>query len=90
MEIIRPDTHIGFVSKMKRAGFVSIVLLAVAIVSLILHKGPNWGVEFVGGTELQIKLSQKIKRSLSHPELPALRFRASQLARVLLWTLVAI
>ncbi len=61
MEIIKPETHIGFVSKMRNALLVSIVLILIAIVSLIYHKGPNWGVEFMGGTELHIKLSQGIK-----------------------------
>ncbi|MDA2918955.1 protein translocase subunit SecF [Desulfobacterota bacterium AH_259_B03_O07] len=61
MEIIKPETHIGFVSKMRNALLVSIVLILIAIVSLIYHKGPNWGVEFMGGTELHIKLSQRIK-----------------------------
>jgi len=61
LEIIKPETHIGFVSKMRNALLVSIVLILIAIVSLIYHKGPNWGVEFMGGTELHIKLSQRIK-----------------------------
>jgi len=61
LEIIKPETHIGFVSKMRNALLVSIVLILIAIVSLIYHKGPNWGVEFMGGTELHIKLSQGIK-----------------------------
>ena len=61
MEIVKPETHIGFVSKMRNALLVSIVLILIAIVSLIYHKGPNWGVEFMGGTELHIKLSQGIK-----------------------------
>ena len=45
---------------MKRAIFVSIALLIIALGSLIYHGGPNWGVEFTGGTEIHIKLAKEI------------------------------
>ncbi|MBI4228887.1 MAG: protein translocase subunit SecF [Deltaproteobacteria bacterium] len=60
MEILS-DTHIDFVVKMKRALLVSLCLITISLLSLIYHKGPNWGVEFIGGTELQIKFPRKIQ-----------------------------
>ncbi len=61
MEIIKPETRLDFVSKTRSALLVSVLLFLIAIVSLIYHKGPNWGVEFIGGTELHIKLAKKIE-----------------------------
>ena len=60
MELIKPGTRIDFVSKMKPAIFLSIALIIIAIGSLIYHKGPNWGVEFTGGTEIHIKLAKEV------------------------------
>lgn len=60
MELLKPGTRIDFVSKMKPAIFVSIALLVIAIGSLIYHKGPDWGVEFTGGTEIHIKLATDV------------------------------
>ncbi|MGB2693149.1 MAG: protein translocase subunit SecF [Thermodesulfobacteriota bacterium] len=60
MELLKPGTRIDFASRMKKAIFVSIALIIIAIGSLIYHKGPNWGVEFTGGTEIHIKLAQEV------------------------------
>lgn len=45
---------------MKKAVIFSIVLSLMAIGSLIYHKGPNWGVEFRGGTEIHIKFASNL------------------------------
>ncbi len=60
MEIIKPGTKIDFVGKMRPAIIVSGLLIAVSIISLIYHRGPNWGVEFVGGTQLHVKFPDPI------------------------------
>ncbi|NIP26806.1 MAG: protein translocase subunit SecF, partial [Phycisphaerae bacterium] len=63
MEFLKSVTNIDFVSKMRKAIVFSIVLLIVAIGSLIYHGGPDWGVEFTGGTEIHIKLTKDISIS---------------------------
>lgn len=63
MELIKPGTHIDFAGKMKKASFISIALIIISILSLIYHKGPNWGVEFTGGTEIHIKLQKDLQLS---------------------------
>ncbi len=60
MELLKPGTRIDFAGKMKKAIFISIALIIIAIGSLIYHKGPNWGVEFTGGTEIHIKLAKEV------------------------------
>lgn len=61
MDLIKPGTNIDFVRKMKIAVFISWGLILIGITSFIYHKGPNWGVEFVGGTELHVKFTKDIK-----------------------------
>jgi preprotein translocase subunit SecF len=58
---ILSQTHIDFIVKMRKALLVSLCLIMISLLSLIYHKGPNWGVEFIGGTELQIKFPTKVR-----------------------------
>ena len=60
MDLIKPGTHIDFAGKMRKAVILSAVLILISIGSLIYHKGPNWGVEFTGGSEIQIKLIKDV------------------------------
>lgn len=61
MDLIKPGVKVDFIGKMKKAVFLSWVLILIGIVSLIYHKGPNWGVEFVGGTEVHVKFAKDVK-----------------------------
>lgn len=45
---------------MRKAVILSAVLILISIGSLAYHKGPNWGVEFTGGSEIQIKLTKDL------------------------------
>jgi len=55
------DLKIDFISKMKVAALISLALILIGIASLLIHHGPNWGVEFVGGTEVQLKFQKSIE-----------------------------
>jgi preprotein translocase subunit SecF len=59
MELIKPGTHIQFTRYRKIA-----VILSTAVNLLVLlavfFKGPNLGVDFAGGTMVQIKFQQKV------------------------------
>jgi preprotein translocase subunit SecF len=63
LELIKPGTHVDFLGMMKKASFLSIALIVISIIALIYHKGPNWGVEFTGGTEIHIKLQKDLELS---------------------------
>jgi preprotein translocase subunit SecF len=43
---------------------ISIALAVISIASLLYHQGPNWGVEFTGGTEIHIKLAKSLETNV--------------------------
>ncbi len=55
MQFIKPDINLNFIGKRKIAFFISIVMILISILSLILHMGPKYGIDFVGGTLIQVK-----------------------------------
>ncbi|MBE9536373.1 MAG: protein translocase subunit SecF [Proteobacteria bacterium] len=57
MEIIKRGTNIDFVGKRKLALFFSLTLIAITIASLVYKKGPNYGIDFAGGTQVIVKFS---------------------------------
>ncbi|HKJ04301.1 MAG TPA: protein translocase subunit SecF [Geopsychrobacteraceae bacterium] len=74
MQIIKPDTKIDFVGKRKIAVIISAVLILVGLASLIVKGGPNYGIDFAGGTLVQVLFEEgtdaaSIKDSLSDLEL---------------------
>ena len=59
MELIKPGTHIDFVGKRKIAYSISGALILLSIISLIVHGGPKFGIDFVGGSLIQVKFPQQ-------------------------------
>lgn len=57
MRLVR-DTHIDFLRFRKRAFILSIVLIVTGLVSLIIKKGPNLGIDFSGGTLVQLSFEK--------------------------------
>ncbi len=57
MQFIKSDTNIDFIGKRKIAFTFSIILIVVSIGSLIAHGGPRYGIDFAGGTLVQIKFN---------------------------------
>lgn len=60
MEFIKPNINFDFVGKRKIAYCVSLSMILISILSLILHGGPRYGIDFVGGTVIQIKFPSKV------------------------------
>jgi preprotein translocase subunit SecF len=54
MQIIKPDTKIDFVGKRKLAVIISAVLILIGLASLTIKGGPNYGIDFAGGTLVQV------------------------------------
>ena len=59
MELIKPGTNIPFTSYRKVAVILSTVV-NLAVLLMLFIKGPNLGVDFAGGTVVQLKFQQKV------------------------------
>ena len=57
MELIKPGTKIPFTRYRKIALIVSTIVNLVVLAFLFI-KGPNLGVDFAGGTMVQLKFQQ--------------------------------
>lgn len=55
MQFIKSDINIDFVGKRKFAYGLSLALILISIASLVLHGGPKYGIDFAGGTVIQVK-----------------------------------
>ncbi len=60
MQIIKPDVNIDFVGRRNIAYMLSGILILVSIVSLIVHGGPKYGIDFAGGAEILVQLEQPV------------------------------
>jgi len=56
MKIFKPGTNIQFIRIRYIAMAISLILILVGITSLIIHGGPNYGIDFRGGTLVQVKI----------------------------------
>jgi len=60
MQFIRPDINIDFIGKRKFAFIFSLVLIVVSIGTLIEHGGPRYGIDFAGGTLIQVRFDKPV------------------------------
>ncbi|BBO89016.1 protein translocase subunit SecF [Desulfosarcina ovata] len=60
MQFIKPGINIDFVGKRKIAFTISLLLIAVSIVTLIVNQGPRYGIDFAGGTLVQVKFAKAV------------------------------
>jgi preprotein translocase subunit SecF len=74
MELIKPGTNFDFVGNFRRAYLVSLALILAGVISLIVHGGPNYGIDFAGGTLVQIRFKEPtriddVRKALATAEL---------------------
>jgi len=55
MELIKPNSNINFVGRIKTAIIFSLVLIGISLISLLIKGGPRYGIDFEGGTLVQVK-----------------------------------
>lgn len=63
-EVIR-NTTVSFLSRSRMGFIVSAIVIVTGLVSLVLHNGPNFGIDFRGG----VKTYAKFNRVVSQTEL---------------------
>jgi preprotein translocase subunit SecF len=60
MQFLKPGTKFDFVGKRKYAAVVSVILVIASFV-LFFGVGPNWGIDFTGGTEVLIDFDEPVE-----------------------------
>lgn len=60
MQIVNPKSNFDFVGKNRIAVILSLLVIFVGILSLILKSGPSYGVDFSGGTLVQVRFSDPV------------------------------
>jgi preprotein translocase subunit SecF len=57
MEFFKHNTTINFMAQRKWAAILSIILFVLSALTLLIH-GLNWGLDFTGGTQIQVHYEQ--------------------------------
>lgn len=60
MELIKPGINLDFVGKIKYAVVFSAILIIISIGSVFFHGGLNPGIDFAGGSVIQVKFSNNV------------------------------
>jgi preprotein translocase subunit SecF len=58
MDFIKPGINVDFISKKRTALICSLVVVFIGIGSLVVKGGPRYGIDFTGGTLVQVKFDQ--------------------------------
>jgi len=77
MELIKPGISIDFVGKMKYAVIFSAILIIIGIGSVIFHGGLNPGIDFAGGSIIQVKFSKNISADQIRTALKSTKLESS-------------
>lgn len=68
MEFFKHNTKIDFMAQRKHAAVLSIVLIVLSLVSLVTY-GLTWGLDFTGGTQVQVSYQQPADLTAIHDNL---------------------
>ena len=60
MQFIKQDINFDFIEKARLAGILSVVLILISAVSMIVKGGPKYGIDFAGGTLIQVQFTKQM------------------------------
>ena len=60
MELIKSGTNIDFIGKRLFAYLISTILIVISVGALVLRGGPNYGIDFAGGSLIQVKFAKEV------------------------------
>lgn len=68
MEFFKHNTNIDFMAQRKWAAVLSLLLFGFSIIALAVN-GLNWGLDFTGGTQIQLSYAQEANLAQIHENL---------------------
>jgi len=68
MEFFKHNTTINFMAQRKWAAILSVVLFLASLIALVMN-GLNWGLDFTGGTQIQLSYEQEANLDQIHSSL---------------------
>lgn len=77
MEFFKHNTQIDFMAQRKKAAGISVVLFLLSIISLIMY-GLNWGLDFTGGTQIQLHFPTEANVLQIRQDLQAAGFKEAE------------
>ncbi len=81
MEWIKPNTHIDFMGARKIAYAISGTLILISIISFFV-RGLNYGIEFAGGTTIQVKFNTSVQAQGIRDALKTIGLKEASIQRV--------
>ena len=55
------DTNIKFIEKRRTGFIISSILILAGIISLVMHGGPRYNIDFTGGTLVHLKFEKDVE-----------------------------
>src|SRR6185295_18361212 len=74
MEFFKHNTTINFMAQRKWAAILSILICSLSLISVVYH-GLNWGLDFTGGTQIQLSYPQAADLTQIHDNLEKAGFQ---------------
>jgi preprotein translocase subunit SecF len=78
MELIKPGTKIPF-TRYRKLAFIASTLINLLVLALLFTKGPNLGVDFAGGTMVQLRFQRQVSIDEIRQALEAVQLGSSSI-----------
>ena len=78
MEFLKRDTQFDFLGKRRLAGMISLALIAVGIASLLV-RGLNFGIDFTGGTLVEVSYKDSVTVERVREQLKSAQFDGARI-----------
>jgi preprotein translocase subunit SecF len=76
------DAKYDFLGSRRRAYVLSVTLIVVGLISIVVHRGLNAGVEFTGGTLLQVRFTEQVEVGQLRDALTVAGFQGAQIQQL--------
>lgn len=81
MELVKPGVVIDFMRYRRQFGALSVFLAAAGLVSVFVP-GPNYGIDFKGGTEIEVEFKKKVDSGTLRAAIVSLGYKRPDVVRV--------